>query len=137
MNRKSKDLAEAAKFELQAQLIRKRERCNAKKRRACRCWLGEEDGNGSGSSVLQSLGSSPTRTPSLAWWFSPPAPNHKPQDRFGPWGLWLGVEDDLRTLTPRLIEEVVFAWAVGEVRCTVGDDPSRADVASVSALWRM
>ena len=54
---------------------------------------GEEDGDWSGSSVLQSLGSSPTRTPSLAWWFSPPAPNHKPQDRFGPWDLWLGEED--------------------------------------------
>jgi hypothetical protein len=55
-------------------------------------FTGEEDGDWSGSSVLQSLGSSPTRTPSLAWWFSPPAPNHKPQDRFGPWGF-TGEED--------------------------------------------
>jgi len=43
--------------------------------RALQCWLGEEDGNGSGSVGLPLLGSLLTRTPSLTWDFSPRAPN--------------------------------------------------------------
>ena len=79
-----------------------------------------------------------TRTPSSTWDFSPPHPKTRTLRSVMPLRVRvLGLEDDLRTLTPSLIEEVGFAWAVSEVRCTVGDDPCRTDVASVSALWRV
>jgi len=48
------------------------EHVNADRNRRCTYLLGEEDGNGSGSSALQLLGSLWPQTPAFSWGFSPP-----------------------------------------------------------------
>lgn len=65
-----------------------------------------EDGDWSGWAALLSLGSSLARTPALGWEASPPRANRQRQEHAGSWGCRLGVEDDLGTLPPRLVEEI-------------------------------
>lgn len=75
---------------------------------------GEEDGRWSGSSALQRLGSLLRRLLRWSGVSHHALPTRSPQSDYVPGGFWLGVEDDLRTLTPSLVEEVIFAWARGE-----------------------
>ena len=70
---------------------------NADRKEVNRAFWEREDGDWSGSSVLQSLGSSLTRTPSSGWDFSPPHPKGNPEKEhllrvpFWEWRMATGV----------------------------------------------
>jgi hypothetical protein len=77
--------------------------------------LGEEDGHGSDGLDLPWLGSLLTQTPSLGGGSHLTHPKTWTLRSVMPLRVRvLGVEDDLRTLSRRLIEEVAFASAIGE-----------------------
>ena len=81
------------------------ERVNVDRKSDLAHLLGEEDGNGSGSSALQLLGSLRPQTPSSTWGSHPVTTRLDPEEHELP-GSVLGVEDDLRTLTPRWADEI-------------------------------